>query len=35
VHPTQQAAMLTAKAFYEGPAHFTSLISFKQLVHRI
>ncbi|CAN6206634.1 unnamed protein product [Urochloa humidicola] len=35
VHPSQRAAMLTAKAFYDGPARFTSPISFKQLAHKI
>ncbi|CAL5040789.1 unnamed protein product [Urochloa decumbens] len=35
VHPSQRAAMLTAKAFYDGPARFTTPISFKQLAHKI
>nr|CAB3469068.1 unnamed protein product [Digitaria exilis] len=36
VHPSQRAAMLSAKAFYDGPAQFTSPITFKQLLaHKI
>ncbi|OEL38681.1 GDSL esterase/lipase [Dichanthelium oligosanthes] len=35
VHPSQRAAMLSAKAFYDGPPQFTSPISFKQLAHKI
>jgi phospholipase/lecithinase/hemolysin len=31
VHPSQRAAMLSAQAYYDGPAQFTSPISFKQL----
>ncbi|KAF8686859.1 hypothetical protein HU200_043363 [Digitaria exilis] len=31
VHPSQRSAMLSAQAFYDGPAHFTSPITFKQL----
>jgi phospholipase/lecithinase/hemolysin len=35
VHPSQRAAMLTAKAFYDGPTRFTKPISFKQLAHKV
>ncbi|CAL5050229.1 unnamed protein product [Urochloa decumbens] len=32
VHPTQRAAFLRAQAFYDGPAKYTTPISFKQLL---
>ena len=31
VHPSQRAAMLSAQAYYDGPAQFTKPINFKQL----
>lgn len=31
VHPSQRAAMLGAQAYYDGPAQYTSPVSFKQL----
>ncbi|KAL6603432.1 hypothetical protein ACP70R_043793 [Stipagrostis hirtigluma subsp. patula] len=30
-HPSQRASLLTAKAFYDGPAQYTTPINFKQL----
>ncbi|KAF0902163.1 hypothetical protein E2562_014411 [Oryza meyeriana var. granulata] len=33
VHPSQRANMLTAEAYYDGPAQLTKPINFKQLAH--
>ncbi|XP_066372687.1 GDSL esterase/lipase At1g71691-like [Miscanthus floridulus] len=33
VHPSQRAAMLGAQAYFDGPAQYTSPISFKQLAN--
>ncbi|OEL18701.1 GDSL esterase/lipase [Dichanthelium oligosanthes] len=33
VHPSQRSAMLGAQAYYDGPAQYTTPISFKQLAH--
>ncbi|KAG0516274.1 hypothetical protein BDA96_10G348000 [Sorghum bicolor] len=33
VHPSQRAAMLSAQAYFDGPAQYTSPISFKQLAN--
>ncbi|XP_066374088.1 GDSL esterase/lipase At1g71691-like [Miscanthus floridulus] len=34
VHPSQRAAMLSAQAYYDGPAEFTAPINFKQLADK-
>lgn len=34
VHPSQRAAMLSAQAYYDGPAEFTAPITFKQLADK-
>ncbi|RLN12486.1 hypothetical protein C2845_PM09G23940 [Panicum miliaceum] len=34
VHPSQRSAMLSAQAYYDGPAQFTTPITFKQLAQK-
>ncbi|XP_062178430.1 GDSL esterase/lipase At1g71691-like [Phragmites australis] len=34
VHPSQRSAMISAQVFYDGPAQYTTPVTFKQLAHK-